>query len=43
MWEHAYYLIYKNKRSDFVDALFNIINWDNVADRLTTALRLTRG
>jgi superoxide dismutase, Fe-Mn family len=34
VWEHAYYLKYKNKRGDFVDALFNIINWDNVAERL---------
>ncbi|MDO9186223.1 MAG: superoxide dismutase [Bacteroidia bacterium] len=33
VWEHAYYLKYKNKRGDFVDALFNIINWDNVAQR----------
>jgi superoxide dismutase, Fe-Mn family len=33
VWEHAYYLKYKNKRADFVDALFNIINWDNVAQR----------
>lgn len=40
VWEHAYYLKYKNKRSDFVDALFNIINWDNVADRLDTARKL---
>jgi Fe-Mn family superoxide dismutase len=40
VWEHAYYLKYKNKRSDFVDALFNIINWDNVADRLETAKKL---
>ena len=37
VWEHAYYLKYKNKRTDFVDALFNIINWDNVADRLNNA------
>ncbi len=42
VWEHAYYLKYKNKRADFVDALFNIINWDNAAERLDTALRLTR-
>ena len=41
VWEHAYYLKYKNKRTDFVDALFNIINWDNVADRLNTAKKLT--
>ncbi|RTY77487.1 superoxide dismutase [Flavobacterium sp. LS1P28] len=42
VWEHAYYLKYKNKRTDFVDALFNIINWDNVAMRLNDALKLTR-
>ena len=40
VWEHAYYLKYKNKRADFVDTMFQIINWDNVADRLNTALRL---
>ncbi len=42
VWEHAYYLKYKNKRTDFVDALFNIINWDNVAQRLDTAIKLTK-
>jgi Fe-Mn family superoxide dismutase len=42
VWEHAYYLKYKNKRTDFVDALFNIINWDNVALRLNDAIKLTR-
>jgi Fe-Mn family superoxide dismutase len=42
VWEHAYYLKYKNKRTDFVDSLFNIINWDNVAQRLQTALKLMR-
>jgi superoxide dismutase, Fe-Mn family len=42
VWEHAYYLKYKNKRADFVDALFNIINWDNAAQRLNVALRLTK-
>ena len=42
VWEHAYYLKYKNKRADFVDALFNIINWDNVAQRLDLALKLTK-
>lgn len=40
VWEHAYYLKYKNKRSDFVDTMLQIINWDNVADRLNSALRL---
>jgi Fe-Mn family superoxide dismutase len=40
VWEHAYYLKYKNKRADFVDALFNIINWDNVAQRFELAKKL---
>jgi len=42
VWEHAYYLKYKNKRTDFVDALFNIINWDNVSQRLDVALKLSK-
>lgn len=42
VWEHAYYLKYKNKRTDFVDALFNIINWDNAALRLDEAIKLTK-
>lgn len=42
VWEHAYYLKYKNKRTDFVDALFNIINWDNAAQRLDTAIKITK-
>ena len=41
VWEHSYYLKYKNKRADFVDAIFNIINWDNVARRLNGALKLS--
>lgn len=42
VWEHSYYLKYKNKRADFVDNLFNIINWDNAALRLENALKLTK-
>ncbi len=42
VWEHAYYLKYKNKRTDFVDSLLNIINWDNAAQRLDIALKLNR-
>ena len=40
VWEHAYYLKYKNRRDDFVDALMNVINWDNVAERYEIALKL---
>lgn len=42
VWEHAYYLKYKNRRTEFVDALFEIINWDNVAQRLDMAVKLTK-
>lgn len=42
VWEHAYYLKYKNNRGQFVDALFNILNWDNVAERLNTATILVK-
>jgi Fe-Mn family superoxide dismutase len=40
VWEHAYYLKFKNKRNDFVDNLFGIINWDNAAQRLDVAQKL---
>ena len=37
VWEHAYYVDYRNVRPDYVKAIWDVINWDVVAARLAAA------
>ena len=37
MWEHAFYLQYKNVKADYVEAVWNVFNWDDVAARFDAA------
>jgi Fe-Mn family superoxide dismutase len=43
VWEHAYYLDYKNVRADYVKAFWNIVDWSNVQARFDAARTKTEG